>query len=60
MGQKQSRNFIFKDLKHEHFFLKMRNKCAEDVLNVDMLNLMSTYQQYLGETGKILDDAIEL
>jgi hypothetical protein len=55
---------IYKDNKNEHLFLnqseKMRNKCAEDVLSVDMLNLMSTYQQYLGEKGKLLDDAIEL
>ena len=51
-------------LTHDHFFLsqesKMRNSLAEDVLNVEMLHLMESFQIYLGDDGYLLDDTVAL
>lgn len=50
-------------LTDEHIFLtktsKMRNRLAEDVLDVEMLNLMKAYQRNL-KNGKYLDGAISM
>jgi hypothetical protein len=55
---------IHRSLTNEHLFpstvSKMRNKLAEDVLDYEMLNLMLSYKDSLGEKGKILDGAVEL
>jgi hypothetical protein len=54
---------IHRKLTKEHFNLdsqmKMRNHLAEEVLNIDMLHAMKTYQKTLGEKGQALNGAIE-
>lgn len=54
---------LHRKLTNEHLFpdsqLKMRNHLAEDVLDKEMLNLMRTFRNSLGEKGQILDGAIE-
>lgn len=51
-------------LTHDHFHLdsqlKMRNRLAEDVLDHNMLHLMTVYQTSLGEDGQKLNSSIEL
>jgi len=55
---------IHRRLTHEHLYLnqesKMRNKLAEDVMDVEMLNLMECYQRSIGEDGYLVDDSIAL
>jgi len=55
---------IHQKLTHEHFHLssesKMRNKLAEDVLNKDMLYLLKTYADSLGDNGSHLKGTIDL
>jgi hypothetical protein len=55
---------IHHKLNNDHIFLtqesKMRNKLAEVVLDKEMLNLMQCFKSFLGETGYILDDTIDL
>ena len=61
---KQNPIQIHRALTNEHLFpsnsSKMRNKLAEDVLNTEMLNLMISYKENLGEKGECLNGAIEL
>jgi hypothetical protein len=60
---KQNSLSIHRKLSHEHIYPnnleKMRNHLAEEVLNSDMLYLMSSFQSTLGEKGHELDGAIE-
>lgn len=55
---------IHHKLTNEHIYLnqqsKMRNKLAEDVLDKEMLYLMQCFQKFLGETGDVLEDSINL
>ncbi|WAR17634.1 hypothetical protein MAR_032228, partial [Mya arenaria] len=55
---------LHRKLTNDHFFLtsesKMRNKLAEDVLDGEMLNLMVTFQGFLGDSGSELNSTIEL
>lgn len=55
---------VYQLLTQDHFFfnsqLKMRNKLAEDVLNENMLHLMTCYQRSLGDKGEELQGSIEL
>lgn len=55
---------VYQQLTQDHFFfnsqLKMRNKLAEDVLNENMLHLMTCYQRSLGDKGEELQGSIEL
>lgn len=55
---------LHRRLSNEHMFptmqSKMRNHLAEQVLNDEMLNLMSYYKESLGNGGDILTGAIEL
>lgn len=55
---------IHKSLTNEHLFptnvSKMRNKLAEDVLDNEMLNLMLSYKDSMGQKGKDLDGAVEI
>lgn len=55
---------IHRKLTHEHLYPntqeKMRNHLAEEVLNLDMLNLLKQYQSYLGQKGAVLNGAVEL
>lgn len=55
---------VYQQLTQDHFFLnsqvKMRNKLAEDVLNENMLHLMTCYQRSLGDKGEELQGIIEL
>ncbi|WAR03081.1 hypothetical protein MAR_009639, partial [Mya arenaria] len=50
---------LHRKLLNGHFFLtsesKMRNKLAEDVLDGEMLNLMVTFQSFLGDSGSELN-----
>ena len=39
---------------------KMGNSLAEDVLNVEMLHLMESFQRYLGDDDYLLDDTVAL
>jgi len=54
---------VHQKLTNEHIFLsktsKMRNHLAEEVLNKDMLNLMSQYKDSLSD-GTHLNKTIEL
>jgi hypothetical protein len=51
-------------LTQEHIYLtsenKMRNHLAEDVLNGEMLHLMTLYQHSLGDSGHKLDATVEM
>lgn len=51
-------------LTREHIYpnsqLKMRNHLAEDVLNLDMLHALKTYQHAIGAKGEVLNGVIEL
>ena len=38
----------------------MGNSLAEDVLNVEMLHLMESFQRYLGDEGYLPDDTVAL
>lgn len=55
---------VYQQLTQDHFFfnsqLKMRIKLAEDVLNENMLHLMTCYQRSLGDKGEELQGSIEL
>lgn len=55
---------VYQQLTQDHFFfnsqLKMRNKLAEDVLNENMLHLMTCYQRSFGDKGEELQGSIEL
>lgn len=55
---------VYQQLTQDHFYLssqlKMRNMLAEDVLNENMLHLMTCYQRSLGDKGEELQGIIEL
>jgi hypothetical protein len=55
---------LHRKLSNEHINLtnhsKMRNHLAEEVLNSEMLNLMTQYKSYLGSKGDVLNGTIEL
>lgn len=55
---------VYQQLTQDHFFLnsqlKMKNKLDEDVLNENMLHLMTCYQRSLGDKGEEPQGSIEL